>query len=383
MHNKVEIAKLFQRLSSVIKRICILGVYRFMKTKNNKVIFSSFYGNQYSAQPKKIFEEIYKKNKNLDYVWILVDDVNAPEGVRTVKPNSLRALIELATAKVWVDNCRKHFLIKKRKDQIYIQTWHGPICIKAVEKDAQTTLPHGYIKSAIQDSKNANYIVAETKWREKNIKEAFWFDKEIIKAEFKIKEFDDCENCRCNVNKYYQINNDCGIVLYAPTFRKDGNLKCYNINYDELLIKLKEKYKKNYKFIVRLHPNVAHNNKMLTYTDNVLNGSEYPLVYELIAAADIIISDYSGVIFDGYRANKVVWLYANDLENYVNTDRPLYFNFSELPSPLTQNNDELLSLVDKFDESEYEEKRKAFVDEIHYFDNDAAKLISDIILASL
>ena len=94
-----------------------------------KVVITSHYGKGYGDNAKYIVEELVRRHNKYDIVWLLNKELYGsvcfPDYIRTVKYGSLRALFELATAKIWIDNCRKEFYPIKRKSQFYIQTWHG------------------------------------------------------------------------------------------------------------------------------------------------------------------------------------------------------------------------------------------------------------------
>ena len=99
--------------------LCFFG---FFPIKNNKVVFSSYYGKYYSDNPMYLFEAMAQKDMGLDYVWLLCDEKAKINNARVVKKGSVKSLYELATAKVWVDNCRKPLWTRKRKKQYYVQT---------------------------------------------------------------------------------------------------------------------------------------------------------------------------------------------------------------------------------------------------------------------
>lgn len=384
---KIKNTSLYKTLSVLkmsIKDLHLMLAVDILKInpiRKNKIVFSSFHGMQFNAQPRQIYEELIKYEiDEVDIVWILPKSVECPGRIRVVRPHSVRALYELMTAKIWIDNCRKDYWIRRRKEQYYIQTWHGPVCIKAVEKDAEDTLPLYYILSAKQDSKNASLIVSESDWRTKNIEEAFWYSGEILRAEFKNNRMTNSDSIEQNVRKHYNIGNGEKLVLYAPTFRKNGGLNCYKFDYMKFLNTLKQKSGAIYKLIVRLHPNIADKASFIEYSDSVLNGTEYPSIDDLIIASDIVISDYSGVIFDGYKMEKIVLFHATDMDSYLKEDRKVYFDFCKMPSPLSQNDKELIKNVLEFDLEKYEQKRKKFVKDLGYYEKDAAALIAQQIL---
>lgn len=353
-------------------------IFRFLKVQNNKIVFASMVEKTFSLQPKMIYEELLNRiPEGLDIVWLLPDDVNCPDGVRKVRRKSIRSIYELSTAKVWVDNARKDFWIRKKKNQFYVQTWHGPVYIKGIENDCKKALSPNYIAGAKQDSKNADYIVSETEWSTDRLPSTFWYDGAIIEGEFKRPAyFNSEESCR-KVRSFYNIKDGEEIVLYVPTFRRDGNTDCYSLQFESVLKELKAKYGKDYKFIVRLHPNIAEKQDFLEYSERVLNGSVYPSVDELTIASDIIISDYSSCIFEGFRTQKKVFLFATDIEEYANDDRGLNFDLFNLPAPMAQNNDEMINNIINFDAQTYKKKSDEFTKRLGYYEADAAVIVVD------
>ena len=95
---------------------------------------------------------------------------------------SIKWIYEVVTAKVWIDNSRKLRYVRKRKGQFYIQTWHGDIGMKKVEKDAIQSLPYEYVQAAKNDSKMADLFVAGNEWITQQYKNAFWYDGPVAKC---------------------------------------------------------------------------------------------------------------------------------------------------------------------------------------------------------
>lgn len=62
--------------------LCFFG---FFPIKNNKVVFSSYYGKYYSDNPMYIFEAMAQKDMGLDYVWLLCDEKTKINNARVVK----------------------------------------------------------------------------------------------------------------------------------------------------------------------------------------------------------------------------------------------------------------------------------------------------------
>lgn len=332
---------------------------------------------------KAICDSLLKKKSNLDIVWLVRDtSMKAPFGIRYVKLNSIKGVYELVTAKIWMDNRRKLSYVRKRKEQFYIQEWHGGgPCLKYIEKDA-TALPAEYVAYARNDSKMADLMISGSKWRTNNIKSSFWYDGEIIECDLMKNEDNrsDCEICDEVFNFFDELGANDNILLYAPTFRADHDLSCYHMDFEAVRRALIDKYGGEWKIIVRLHPNIANLDGFMTYSESIINGSKYPGINDLIVASKFLVTDYSGCMFEGFRLKTKVVLYALDLEHYTSNERGLYFDIRNLPSPLCENMEQFISCIRNFDEDKYEEQRQNFVDEIGYCKEPGPEIIADRVL---
>lgn len=362
---------------------CIIYyILRIFPVQNNKVVILSYMGKGYGGEGKFIAEELKKQNLDYDIVW-LANDPGAffPDNVRSVKHMSIKSIYEQVTARVWIDNCRKSIFVRKRNEQFYIHTWHGGgPCLKYVEKDAEKDLDPEYIASARNDSKMANALVSGCVWRTKNMQEAFWFNGDIIKCNIaknytESLSFTDLKKL---VYNYFDLDDNDNIVLYAPTFRKDGNIDCYDIDFERLISTLKQKFGGSWKAIIRLHPSISNKQGLMNYSSSILNGTAYPDIEDLIRVSKLLVTDYSGVMFEGFRYQTRVILYAKDLKHYYENERGMYFDIKKLPAPLTIDNDELNKCMLSFNDEEYELRRSAFVNSIGYYE-DGPELIANAI----
>lgn len=348
-------------------------ILRIFPIKNNKIVVCSYYGMDYGDNPKPIVEKLLNidKNKKLDIVWILNSDFydcnSLPDRVRKVKYESIACLYELVTAKIWIDNSRKKFVPPKRKKQFYIQTWHGGLCLKKIEKDAEDVLPKLYIKRAIKDSKYSDLFVSNSKWESMLYHNSFWYDGEIL--EVGLPRNDILINSSLHDNICKKVHNELNvsldkrILLYAPTFRKSYNLDCYNIDYLNLKKELEEKTGKEWVILVRLHPNISIKSEELSLPSNVIDVSAYPDLYNLMIATNLLITDYSSLMFDfGYLRRPVV-LFATDIDSYLN-DRGFMFDFKELPFIFTKNNRELIQSIKKYNEANYQKNLNNFYNSV-------------------
>lgn len=364
---------LLRIFAQIFMRIC-----QILPIQKNKIVFSSFQGKRYNDSPRVLSEALHEQGE-YDQVWILPESVEAPDYVRKVRGRSLAELYELATAKVWIDNCRKDVWVRKRKGQLYIQTWHGGVALKKVEKDAQDTLPAVYVKSAINDSRMADYFVSESAWRTNNYRQSFWYDGPIIEGGIVRAQKIEETQAREKVRQALNLDANTQIALYAPTFRSTKALDCYDIDYTALLKALEEKFGGNWVVVVRLHPNISHLNEQITYSEKLINGTNYPVLNELMAAASVVITDFSGCMFDALREGKYLFLYASDYERYITQERGLYFDLSTFPNGICKSNDQLIETIRAFDKEDYEAKYAPIVEKLGFYTADGTQQVADII----
>lgn len=362
-------------LARMIYSILIRCFWIFPVNKN-KIVFCSYFGKGISDNPKYIMEEIINQDLEYDLVWIAKDNINdnnIGNKVRYVKWHSIRSMYELATAKIWVDNSRKAKYIKKRKSQYYIQTWHGAIALKQIEKDAEHVLEKYYIESAKNDSRMADVLISNSKFCTNLYRSSFWYEGAILECGSPRNDIliNDTEYFKSKICEYYKLDKNINIAMYAPTFRRNNNRDVYNLDYEKCISALKNKFGGEWALIIRLHPHISEKAKYFKYTNNIINGSIYEDMQQLLAATDVLITDYSSSMFDFMITKKPIILYATDIEEYKK-DRNFYFNIEELPFKIATNNQEIEKIICKFDNEVYINKLNKFISKLDIYEKGVA-----------
>lgn len=369
-------------VNAVIRRI-LWGICFLLPVRKNRIVVSSYYGRGYGDNLKYIVDKLI--DKNLDIIWLVKNEKEAatlPPDVKPCKINSWKSIYYITTAKIWLDNCRKGFFYKKKR-QFYIQTWHGGGAQKRCELDAADKLEQAYVKMAIKDAKNTDLMISESRFMTNLYHSSFWYNGPVYESgypRYDILLYHD-EKLKFKVCDFYGIDRRKELVLYAPTFRVDNSFKAYNIDFKRLQSNLKKRFDKDFVILVHLHPNVANVEGGINYDDvNVINSTFYPDTQELIAVSSVLIGDYSSINYDFSIKKQPVFRYTADLEEYRN-DRDLYFPFDEYPYPVAFNNDELEELILSFDNDKYLNNLKSFFNKLGAItDGGASEKISDLIL---
>jgi CDP-glycerol glycerophosphotransferase len=83
----------------------------------------------------------------------------------------------------------------------------------------------------------------------------------------------------------------------------------------------------------------------------------------LLSASDVVISDYSSLMFDFAISKKPCFQFATDIEAYKQ-DRNFYFSLDKLPFSVAKNNDELVKDISEFNQENYQNALDAFFNEV-------------------
>lgn len=188
--------------------------------------------------------------------------------------------------------------------------------------------------------------------------EAFGCDEKIIKAFgtprtdiFFEKEF--VASSREKLLSLFPEIGNRKIILYAPTFRGNNPDDSYNENRLDFE-KLKLALGKDYVLVLKLHPFTAKkfdlsDEEKKKYSSFVFNASNLIGTDAALCAADILIADYSSLIFEYSLFEKPMLFFAYDLEEY-DRDRSFYYDYkSFIPGKLVLDTDQIISSVQRGD----------------------------------
>lgn len=120
---------------------------------------------------------------------------------------------------------------------------------------------------------------------------------------------------------------------------------------------------------------------MIKYNSKIINASEYDDIQELMVASDVLITDYSNVMFEFSYQKKPCFLYAPDFEEYLQ-DRELYFEYNTLPYPIAFDNQQLINNIENFNNDKYEHKVSELLESINITEKgNASKVTVDKLLS--
>lgn len=371
-------------------------IYRFFKLLplKERYVFESGVGVQYSDSPKAIYEELIRRNPDAECVWFY-DKTSFihPMTTKVIKRLSPEYYYYLATSKYWINNQNFPHYITKRKKTVYLQTWHGtPLKKMLFDLKKVYGREKGYLQR-VENAKNQwSYLISQNSYATTHFRTAFRYDGPILEEGYPRNDIlvnnSEKELIINKIKHAYDIPSSKKIILYAPTFR--DNAKVENKFESNLKIDFEgfnKRFGEEYVLLMRMHVTVSSDIEIpKKYKHSVINVSSYPDIQELYLMTDILITDYSSVLFDFAVLERPMLFYAYDLEEYKNDIRGAYLDYEkEVPGKIVRNQTELFDAIDNIEELkiEYKDKLNEFKQKYAPLDDgNAAKRIVEKVLSA-
>ncbi|MFI5620582.1 CDP-glycerol glycerophosphotransferase family protein [Streptomyces sp. NPDC051567] len=316
------------------------------------VLFDAFKGTQYSDSPRALHEELVRRGTPLEHLWVVKDDqVDVPSTARAVRLWSQEWYEALARAKYVVANNHLPDWFLKRPGQTVVQTWHGTP-LKKIGHDIEAVhfADQRYLERVEKEVQNWDILVSPNSFSTPILQRAFGFTGEMLACGY---PRNDILRRPGNQGRAQAIRRSIGlppgkkVVMYAPTWRDDqfyapGKYKFdFRIDLDDARARLGA----DHVLMVRRHPNVV--DPVPGAGDGfVFDVSDYPDMAELSLITDVMITDYSSLMFDFANTGRPILFFTYDLEHYRDTLRGFYFDFEQnAPGPLLFDSTQLISAI--------------------------------------
>ncbi len=350
---------------------------RVFPVRRKKIVFCCIEGTTgYSCNPKYIAEELMRRNKGYELVW-LVNDMSKkfPGAIHVIHNTIWKRAYHLATAHFWIDNSRKQLEVRKRQGQVYIQTWHAKLGFKPTCLDRGASFSKIAYLVSKHDSDMIDYVLSNSRWYDDTLPTGMLYNGAVLRTGSPRCDvlINERGQMRKQLNTIYGLPDDAKILMYAPTFRGGSQETNRSIqvnqgfpDYERLIRSLEGRFGGKWYVFLRLHPQLVARNMDQGFGEGkaeeedpdilgrrVVDVSRVDDMYEVLAGCDGFMTDYSSAAFDAAVMRVPVFLYAEDYGEYEKERGKLLWNLREMPFPLAVNEEELETRIEEFDEEEY------------------------------
>ncbi|MET8935418.1 CDP-glycerol glycerophosphotransferase family protein [Streptomyces rubiginosohelvolus] len=354
------------------------------------VLYSSYDGRQFSDSPRAVQRELAAREQDIEHLWVVRDQQAAvPDGVRPVALHSAEWYQALARSRWIVTNTHLPEWFERAEGQCVVQTWHGTP-LKRIGRDLAGS-PHAdaaYMASMERRSAQWSVLVSPNSFSTPVLRRAFGYDGEVLECGYPRNDLlyaSDRAKVAAAVRERLAIPEGRRVVLYAPTWREDqprkGGKYAPDLHLD--LEQARETLGDDHVLLVRRHYLVGGS---VPDTDFVRDVSRHPDVAELLLISDVLVTDYSSIMFDFAQTGRPMLFHTYDLAHYRDTLRGFCFDFEHrAPGPLIPESAGIVAALRDPDAATaghreaYEQFREAFCD---LDDGTAAARVVDRMLKS-
>lgn len=376
----------------------VLYVYRILTKvlplQKQIILFESNMGRNYAGNPKAIYEEMVRQGLDRQYrCYFILEDTTSklPGAAKAIKRNRLRYFFLFAMAGIWVCDSRLPRYIIKRKGVTYIQTWHGtPLKKLALDMDnvfmAGESTIESYKENFRANTMTWDYLLSQNHYSTEIFRRAFAFTKEMLEIGYPRNDVLFQKNNSSSIASLKEslgLPKDKKIILYAPTWRDnefyDKGMYKFNPHMDFDL--LQKELSQDTVMIIKYHYLIMDQIDWSPYEGFIYSFDMTHDISTLYLVSDILITDYSSVMFDYSLLRRPMLFYCYDLEEYKDNLRGFYFDFiSEAPGPITRTTEELIDAIHNYQELTYQDRYQRFIEKYnHADDGNASQKVIDII----
>ena len=336
---------------------CSIGL--FIKDDKKLVLFNSFGGRKFNDSPKVLFDAMVadKRFSGFQFVWAFEEPEKYEiDGAKCIKIDSPEYFITALKAKVWISSVNiERGLHFKKKSTIYINTWHG----------AGTKL----IGNACSGRKDYNFSAVDMMLVQSD------FERKIFERDFICNPnavrivgfprndelFYITDEKRVELRKQFCIPDGKKVILYAPTWRdsKDGGLS-YEFVPPIHIESWKEALSTEYVMLFRMHTFTTK--FKMSYDEFARDVSGYEDLNHVLAITDILITDYSTIVYDSAIAGIPFICFGFDYDTYRD-ERGFYYDLDAVfPGGVLKTEDQVIARVSEVAEGADKEMYQAFRD---------------------
>ncbi|WP_084102229.1 bifunctional glycosyltransferase family 2 protein/CDP-glycerol:glycerophosphate glycerophosphotransferase [Demequina sp. NBRC 110051] len=322
-----------QRALGLAKRLGRVGYHhrraydvlrRTAAIDDNLVVFEALWGMSPRLNCLAIAREIQRTHPDKRIMWLVkpTEVPGVPEGVDYAVRDTHKYYRALATAKhVFVD-ANPPTWWRKRDGQVLTQLFHGtPLKYMGVEERGKTP---AWRDALLRRCAQWDYAVASNSYSSEVWKHSYPVRCEMLEVGYPRNDVlvNADDEAKSAARTALGIDPDARVFLYAPTFRDGGMGAAAGLD----LRALQQNLEADDVFLVRGH--YFHGRQAsIPGQGQILDMSAHPAVEDLYAAADVLITDYSSVMFDFANLRRPIIVFPYDWELYSQV-RGTYFDIT-------------------------------------------------------
>ncbi|MFC1415292.1 CDP-glycerol glycerophosphotransferase family protein [Streptacidiphilus sp. N8-3] len=321
--------------------------YRRLPVDDGLAVYAAYWYRGYACNPAAIYRKAAELAPEVRGVWVVRDAAGAaalPPGVPYVIANTPAYLKAMATAKYLVNNVNFPSTMTKRPGSVHLQTQHGtPVKLMGMDMRGRPAGADEMDFDRLLDHvARWDYLVSSNPHTTAAFATAYPGDHTVLETGYPRND----RLANATPQEVREIRERLGIpegrttVLYAPTRREQHAGFVAGLDLEALA----EALGPEVTLLVRAHYYYTADRPAGLGDGRVLDVTEHPSVEDLCLAADVLVTDYSSLMFDYAVLDRPIVLFTPDWAEYQRL-RGVYFDLMEQPPGLVATTEEELAVL--------------------------------------
>ncbi|MGW3331236.1 CDP-glycerol glycerophosphotransferase family protein [Streptomyces rubiginosohelvolus] len=351
--------------------------------------------------PRAVHAELVRRGTDAEHLWVTGTTpgrtTHIPPGARAVPVHSAAWYEALARSRRIVTDDQLPVWFERRPGQTVVQTWHGtPLGRFGSGLADSLYADHQHLATLPQRSAQWSALISPSRFATPLLRRSLAYEGEVLEAGSPANDVlcaPDRDKAAEEIRRTLGVPEEHRVVLYAPTYRdhlahppsaSPDRTAPGPYRWDPALDPhaLARALGPGHTVLVRRHPRVTGS---VPAGPGVLDVSHHPGAAGLLLIADVLVTDYAGLMFDFALTGRPMLFHTYDLEHYRDTVRGFCLDFeTRAPGPLLVTTDEVAQALRDTSTSAarhadaYESFRRDYCD---LDDGGAATRVADRLLA--
>ncbi|MEU8972945.1 bifunctional glycosyltransferase family 2 protein/CDP-glycerol:glycerophosphate glycerophosphotransferase [Streptomyces monashensis] len=336
-------ARRVPRLAATAVRRAYYRVCLLLPVDDRLAVYAAYWNRGYACNPAAVFEKARELTPGIRGVWVVAKDRTGsiPPGVEYVVDGSARCLRTMARAKYLVNNVNFPYELPKRRGAVLVQTQHGtPLKKMGTDLRDHPAAARGMnFDRLVEQCGRWDFLVSPNPHTTEVFTRVYPGGYEVLETGYP--RVDRLVNS--SPDQARRVRDELGIapgqtaVLYAPTHRDHEDREATLLDVRRFADELGD----DHVLLVRAH---YFDTPQTGSSQGVVDVSSHPSIEDLCIAADVLITDYSSVMFDYAALDRPIVIYAPDWETYRHA-RGVYLDLlTEAPGAVAITQEQLAKI---------------------------------------
>jgi CDP-glycerol glycerophosphotransferase len=328
------------RVRPPVDQVGAAAYRRSRTTPEDAVYFESFYGRTAGDNPLGIDRALARMYPDVRRYWSVADgSIAIPDGAVRLIEGSAEWWRVRAAARVLVVNDWLRWPYRRRRHQHVVQTWHGTM-LKRLALDRPDVSVRKRV-AIIREQHRWDALLVQNAYSARIFRSAYAVRGPIWQTGYPRNDVFADPGRAARVRTVVGVPADARLVLYAPTWRDDRD----EIIDDLDAVAFAAALPSDHVLLVRGHSRTLGHGRDLR-GERLVDVTSYPDAADLLLIADVLVTDYSSVMFDFAATGKPMVFYVPDLAHYSEQLRGFYFDLlAEAPGPIVNTRADLLDAI--------------------------------------